>query len=93
MPHLSDAIHFVRNRGYAAYCAVIDCMAVALAIDETILETMEAYVGIETQGTLTLGMTVIDRRHHHAWTCLPKILVACRADYRRFLRMLTELVL
>lgn len=90
---LLNAIRFVQERGFAAYCTVIDCMAVAYVIDKTLLQTMKAHVGIETKGSLTLGMTVIDRRHHHVWMHLPVVQVACSADYRRFLEMLTELVL
>ena len=45
---LANAIHFVNKRGFEAYCAVIDCMAVAYAIDPTLVETMEAHVGVET---------------------------------------------
>lgn len=90
---LLNAIRFVQKRGFAAYCTVIDCMAVAYAIDETLVEIIRAHVGIETKGNLTLGMTVIDRRHHHVWTQLPVIQVAYSADYGRFLQMLTQLVL
>ena len=60
---------------------------VAATIDPTLIETMEARVGVETRGELTLGMTIMDTRHHFAWTHLPLIHVAYRADYRRFLRL------
>lgn len=90
---LLNAIHFVKGRGFAAYCTVIDCMAVAYVIDKTLLQTIKAHVGIETNGKLTLGMTVIDRRHHHVWTQLPMVEVACSADYGRFLELLSGLVL
>lgn len=90
---LLNAIHFIRNRGFDAYCTVIDCMAVAYAIDPTLVETMEAHVGVETKDGLTLGMTVIDRRHHFVWEHLPLIQVGCKADCGRFLQLLLELVL
>ncbi len=90
---LANAIRFVNGRGFDAYCTVIDCMAVAYAIDPSLVETMEAHVGVETKDGLTLGMTVIDRRHHFVWEQLPLIQVGCEADCGRFLRMLLELVL
>lgn len=90
---LANAIRFVNGRGFDAYCTVIDCMAVAYAIDPSLVETMESHVGVETKDGLTLGMTVIDRRHHFVWEQLPLIQVGCKADCGRFLRMLLELVL
>lgn len=90
---LLKAIRFVNSKGHAAYCTVIDCMAVAYVIDPTLVETMEAHVGVETKDGLTLGMTVIDRRHHYVWEQLPLVHVGCKADCGRFLQLLMELVL
>jgi purine nucleosidase/pyrimidine-specific ribonucleoside hydrolase len=90
---LLNAIRFVNAQGHAAYCTVIDCMAVAYVIDPTLVETMQAHVGIETKDGLTLGMTVIDRRHHYVWEQLPIINVGCKADCGRFLQLLMKLVL
>ncbi len=90
---LANAIHFVRGRGFGAYCTVIDCMAVAYAIDPTLVETIEAHVGVETKDGLTLGMTVIDRRHHFVWEQLPLVNVGKKADCGRFLKLLLDLVL
>jgi len=90
---LRNAIGFVKGRGFDAYCTVIDCMAVAYVIDATLVETMRAHVGVETRGGLTLGMTVIDRRHHHVWENLPMIDVGVSADCEGFLRLLLKLIL
>jgi purine nucleosidase/pyrimidine-specific ribonucleoside hydrolase len=90
---LAAAIDFVRGRGFEAYCAVIDCMAVAYAIDPSLVETIKGHVGIETGNGLTLGMTVLDRRHHHTWTHLPEITIGRHAAYDRFLKLLTDLIL
>ena len=90
---LLNAIRFVNQRGHAAYCTVIDCMAVAYAIDPTILNTIQAHVGVETKDGLTLGMTVMDRRHHYSWQELPIINVGCKADHSKFLKMLMDMVL
>lgn len=78
---LRNAIDFVNRRGFESYCTVIDSMAVGYAIDDTLIETITGRVGVETKGELTLGMTVLDSRHHHAWEHLPLIKVACKANY------------
>ena len=90
---LLNAIRFVNGRGFDAYCTVIDCMAVAYAIDSSLVDTMEAHVGVETKDGLTLGRTVIDRRHHFVWEHLPLIHVGCNAHCGRFLNLLMDLVL
>lgn len=90
---LRQAIHFNGNRGFDAYCTVIDCMAVAYAIDSSLVQTMKTRVGVETKDGLTLGMTVVDRRHHHVWENLPIIEIGCDVDYERFLKLVLELVL
>ncbi len=90
---LRQAIRFNGNRGFDAYCTVIDCMAVAYAIDSSLVQTMKTRVGVETKDGLTLGMTVVDRRHHHVWTNLPIIEIGCDVDYERFLKLVLELVL
>lgn len=90
---LRKAIRFVNNRGFEAYCTVIDCMAVGYAIDPSLVETFMGRVGIETKGELTLGNTVLDSRHHHVWENLPVIEIGRTADYGRFLKLLMKLVL
>jgi inosine-uridine nucleoside N-ribohydrolase len=78
-------VRFVQARGFESYCVLIDSMAVAAVIDPSLIGTLPARVGVETKGELTLGQTVADFRHHHAWAQLPEIQVAANADYRRFL--------
>lgn len=90
---LHQAIQFVHGRGFEAYCTIIDCMAVGYAIDPTLVETIKGHVGVETQSPLTLGMTVLDGRHHHIWTHLPVVEIGAKADCGRFLTLLKELVL
>lgn len=90
---LSQAIRFAAGRGFEAYTTIIDCMAVAYVIDPTLVKTMWAHVGVETQSPLTLGMTVIDRRHHFVWEHLPMVEIGEEADYGRFLNLLRDLVL
>ncbi len=90
---LLNMIEFVTNRGFQSYCVLIDSMAIAAAIDPSLIETMRARVGVETKGELTLGMTVLDTRHHFTWSHLPEIDVAYRADYRKFLRLVMDTIL
>lgn len=88
-----QTIRFVNGRGFEAYCALIDCMAVGYAIDSTLVQTISGHVGIETKDGLTLGMTVLDSRHHFAWDTLPLVEIGEHADYGRFLKLLMDLVL
>lgn len=90
---LFNAINFVRKRGFGAYCAVIDCMAVAYAINKDLIKCEKVHVGVETKDGLTLGMTVRDSRHHFVWETLPLINIAVDADYQGFLELLKDLVL
>ncbi len=90
---LNQAIKFVHGRGFEAYCTIIDCMAVGYVIDPSIVETIKGHVGVETVSPLTLGMTVLDGRHHHVWTHLPVIEIGAKADCGKFLQILKELVL
>ncbi len=90
---LRKMISFVVGRGFESYCVLIDSMAVAAVIDPTLVQYITAKVGVETQGKLTLGMTVMDSRHHHVWNDLPDVKVACEADYRRFLKLVMTSVL
>ena len=90
---LRQAIRFVNSRGFEAYCTSIDCMAVAYAIDPTFVETFEGHVGVETKDGLTLGMTVLDARHHFVWEHLPVVQIGRKADHARFLQLLMKLVL
>jgi Inosine-uridine nucleoside N-ribohydrolase len=90
---LSKAIRFVKGRGYGAYCTCIDCMAVAYAIDESLVKTKEARVGISREPGIAYGMTVRDGRAHHGWTDLPLVDIAEEADYSGFLALLKKLVL
>ena len=89
---LLQMINFVTGRGFESYCVLIDSLAVAATIDPTLVSLLPARVGVETEGKLTLGMTVMDTRHHHGWSELPEINVAYQADYRRFLQMVMEAV-
>jgi len=53
--------YHIEQDGFAG-CYLHDPITVALAIDPTLLESVEAYVQVETAGDLTLGQTVADLR-------------------------------
>ena len=90
---LLNMIQFVNGRGFESYCVLIDSMAVGALIDETTIKTLRGKVGIETKGEITLGMTVLDTRHHHTWNNLPEIDIAYEADYEKFLDIVMRTVL
>ncbi len=83
-------VDFVQGRGYGRYCAYIDAAAVALLLNPTVFLTRDVGVDVETVSPLTLGMTVVERRVHHAWTDLPRINVAYDADFSSFREFVVE---
>ncbi len=87
-----DVAAFVAGRGFLPYCALIDSMAVAAAIDRNAVKTRAIHCDVETQGELTLGMTVADLRDNFRWTHLPLIDAAYEADYDRFLDLLVDAI-
>lgn len=82
-------VEFVQGRGYQSYCSLIDSAAVASLIDPTLVTTETVLCDVETEGQLTRGMTVVDRRLHHEWDHLPRIEIAVDFDYPRFLDLVT----
>ncbi len=70
----------------------IDSLAIAVALDPTIASTEAVHVGIETQGELTVGQTVVDRREHFQWTHLPLVNVASAIDAGRFFELLFKAI-
>jgi inosine-uridine nucleoside N-ribohydrolase len=84
---LRGAIDFVQGRGFHTNCALIDSVAVAAAVDPTVLTTQRHRIGIETQGELTRGQTVVDRRSHFQWAHLPLVRIATAIDATRFLNL------
>jgi inosine-uridine nucleoside N-ribohydrolase len=67
-----------------------DPLAVAAAIDSTLIETRGMHVDVETRGELTRGMTVTDRR---PWSRVEaNAEVAVDVDSERFLRLFMDRV-
>jgi inosine-uridine nucleoside N-ribohydrolase len=67
---------------------VHDALAVASIVNPAVITTVPAYVDVETQGALTVGRTVVDRRGR--MTAQPNARVALSADEPLFVRMLME---
>lgn len=87
---LLDVAAYVRERGFGSYCGLIDSMAVATALDPSIVATRRHRVAVETTGTITMGQTVIDDREHFKWEDLPLLDIAASADHARMLTMLID---
>ena len=91
---VADALRFFMEF-HAAYdgfygAFIHDPLAVAAALDRTLVTTEALYVDVETRGEITTGMTVADRRH---LTGRPANLdVAVNADIATFLDRLVERV-
>lgn len=83
-------VEFVHSRGYQSYCSLIDSVAIAAIIDPSLISTVELRVGVECAGTLTRGMTVVERRNHHGRTDLPTIATVATLDFDGFLDLVTE---
>lgn len=83
---------FVEDRGFLPYCVLIDSIAVAAAIDPSLIQTREIHCDIETKGELTLGQTVTDIRNNFRWTHMPLISAAYDAAYDAFLDLLISII-
>jgi len=75
---------------YQAYrgfdgCLLHDPLAIAVAADPTLVKTYFLHVDVETQGEITLGMTLADRREKPLMP--PNCHVALEVDSERFMDM------
>jgi purine nucleosidase len=92
--YLADALRFYMefhakfDGFYGAF--IHDALAVATALDPSLVRTESVAVDVETAGTLTAGETVADWRHH--WSRPPCVDVAVEADARAFLDRFIERV-
>jgi inosine-uridine nucleoside N-ribohydrolase len=70
-----------------------DPLAVAAVVDPSIVETRKCKVGVETEGRLTRGMTVVDRRHRMIVSGKEANVEVCvSVDSERFLAMFEDRV-
>jgi purine nucleosidase/pyrimidine-specific ribonucleoside hydrolase len=87
---LLDCVAFLESRGYGAYGALIDSLAVAALIDPDVITTEVLRVNIETKGEFTLGQTVVERRQRNPWTNWPLVQAAASVDIPRFFNLLID---
>jgi len=91
---IADALRFYmefHSRFDGFYGAFIhDPLALATALDPTLVETQALTVDVELGGTLTTGETVTDWRR--VWGRPPNVDVAVTADAARFLEQFIERV-
>lgn len=76
------------DRQARAAAPVHDALAVASIVNPAVISTVMAHVDVETDGALTVGRTVVDRRGR--MTAPPNARVALGADEPLFVRMLME---
>jgi len=87
---LLDRVAFLESRGYGAYGALIDSLAVAALIDPDVITTEAIRVNIETKGEFTLGQTIVERRQRNPWTNWPLVQAASSVDIPRFFGLLID---
>ena len=92
--YVADALRFYmefHDRYDGFYGAFIhDPLAVAAALDRSLITTEALYVDVETRGEITSGMTVADRRRLTGKP--PNLDVAVTANVAEFLDRLVERV-
>jgi purine nucleosidase len=92
--YVADALRFYMefhahyDGFYGAF--IHDPLAVAAALDRSLVTTEALYVDVETSGDITAGMTVADRRHLTGRA--PNLDVAVEADVATFMDRLIERV-
>ena len=92
--YVADALRFYMEF-HASYdgfygAFIHDPLAVAAALDRSLVTTEALYVDVETRGEITSGMTVSDRRQLTGKA--PNLDVAVTADVAEFLDRLVERV-
>ena len=81
-----------RTEGQAAF-HLHDPLAVAVAIDPTLVQTVPLHVEVETDGRFTRGMTLADQRPiGSSYKAAPNVQVAMKVDGTRVLRLFQERV-
>ena len=86
--HFLKILKYLDEKHFQSYCALIDSLAVAAAINPDLIQTQEIHVEIETHSELTRGQTVTDHRDNFRWQHLPVIRAASNANFKGFLELL-----
>jgi inosine-uridine nucleoside N-ribohydrolase len=64
-----------------------DPLAVAAVVDPSLVNTERFRVNVETKGSLTRGMTVVDRRRYHNSKTDGNVDICVSVDSRKFLKL------
>lgn len=80
--------YWLKDYGYPAVCFP-DPLAMAIALSPSIAQSEPMQVGVELVGTLTRGMTVVERRKHRA---VPNMRVVTHVDRAWFIQLLRAAV-
>ncbi|GET38941.1 nucleoside hydrolase [Microseira wollei] len=81
------------NEGFYG-CYLHDPLAMAVAIDPSLVKTESLYMMVETQGRFTTGMSLADRRDRRDEKTNPPNVEACLdVDTQRFMQLFDQLVL
>jgi inosine-uridine nucleoside N-ribohydrolase len=80
------------NEGFYG-CYLHDPLAMAVAIDPSLVKTESLYMMVETQGRFTTGLSLADRRDRRdEVTNPPNVEVCLDVDTERFLKLFNQLV-
>ncbi|WP_254721977.1 nucleoside hydrolase [Kovacikia minuta] len=80
------------NEGFHG-CYLHDPLAVAVAIDPSLVKTESLYMMVETEGRFTTGMSLADRRDRRDEKTNPPNVEAClEVDTERFLKLFNQLI-
>jgi inosine-uridine nucleoside N-ribohydrolase len=83
---------FHRENDGIAGCYLHDPLAVGVTIDPSLVEAEDLYVQVETQGKITLGMTVADLRPGRQHKGNPNVRVCTSVDADRFLTLFLDTI-
>ncbi|MEH1930807.1 nucleoside hydrolase [Nostoc sp.] len=79
------------NEGFYG-CYLHDPLAMAVAIDPSLVKTESLYITVETQGRFTTGMSLADRRDRRDHKANPPNVEACLdVDTERFMQLFAQL--
>lgn len=81
---------FVEGRGFAEYCGLIDSLAVAVALNPSLVQTKPYQIWVETKSPISLGQTIIDRRRKFNWSTKANAKVATAVDASGFVDLLVS---
>lgn len=89
---LLGVIDWGHSLKFDTWCTTIDSTAVAAALRPDLFKFERVRVAVETQSSLSLGQTIVDRREKFTWTHLPFIHAASDINAGGFLDLLVNTI-